>query len=225
MDYRTATLDELLDRTASERAAPAGGSTAAVVAAVGAALCETGCVHTLGRAGGRLSRCLRRDGPEVDRGPAPRRGRRRPRLEFDTAGPAPSSGRRPRTCLPPATSPSATRRSATGPSSLSTAGSVRERLSRIGAPARATLADRRAPAWRGHLRGYRRLPTTLRADTLVGDAVDRFRDDDRALALVSDADEGTVVGLIAATDTLEAVTGEIEDPLDVTRRERGNASR
>lgn len=36
----------------------------------------------------------------------------------------------------------------------------------------------------------RRSPT----DPLVGDALDRFRDDDRAPALVSDADEGTVGG-------------------------------
>ena len=68
-------------------------------------------------------------------------------------------------------------------------------------------------------------PTTLRADTLVSDAVDRFRDEHHAPALVSDADEGTAVGLTTATDALEAVTGEIEDPLDVTHQERGNASR
>jgi Hemolysins and related proteins containing CBS domains len=63
-------------------------------------------------------------------------------------------------------------------------------------------------------------PMTLRTDTLVSDAVDRFQDEHQELALVYDADEGGVVGLISATDALEAVMGEIEDPLDVTLQER-----
>ncbi|ESS06996.1 MAG: hemolysin related proteins containing CBS domain protein [uncultured archaeon A07HB70] len=63
-------------------------------------------------------------------------------------------------------------------------------------------------------------PMTLRTDTLVSDAVDRFQDEHQELALVYDADEGGVAGLISATDALEAVMGEIEDPLDVTLQER-----
>jgi len=51
MDYRTATLDELLAAVASERVTPAGGSAAAVVGAVGTALCEMCCVHTAGHDG------------------------------------------------------------------------------------------------------------------------------------------------------------------------------
>jgi len=56
-------------------------------------------------------------------------------------------------------------------------------------------------------------PLTLRADVRVSDAVDRFQDANQELALV--VDEETVVGLLTATDALEAVVGEIEDPLDV----------
>ena len=55
---------------------------------------------------------------------------------------------------------------------------------------------------------------TLRADTPVSDVVDRFQDERQELALVYD-DEGNVVGLVTATDVLEAVMGGIEDPLDV----------
>jgi formiminotetrahydrofolate cyclodeaminase len=46
MDYRTATIDEFLDRIASEKITPAGGTAAAVVGAIGTSLCEMACIHT-----------------------------------------------------------------------------------------------------------------------------------------------------------------------------------
>ena len=58
-------------------------------------------------------------------------------------------------------------------------------------------------------------PMTLRADTLISDAVDQFQDEHQELALVYDEDEENVVGLVTATDALEAVMGEIKDPLDI----------
>ncbi|WP_144798254.1 CNNM domain-containing protein [Halorubrum depositum] len=56
-------------------------------------------------------------------------------------------------------------------------------------------------------------PMTLGPEVHISDAVDRFQDANQELALV--VDDGTIVGLITATDALEAVVGEIEDPLDV----------
>lgn len=47
MDYQDETVGDLLSGIASERVAPAGGTAAAVVGALGAALCEMVCVHTL----------------------------------------------------------------------------------------------------------------------------------------------------------------------------------
>jgi formiminotetrahydrofolate cyclodeaminase len=47
MNYRDQTLDEFLSEIASERVAPAGGTATAVVGAVGAALCEMVCIHTV----------------------------------------------------------------------------------------------------------------------------------------------------------------------------------
>ena len=55
-------------------------------------------------------------------------------------------------------------------------------------------------------------PMTLREDTHISEVVDRFQEENQELALVLDGDE--VVGLVTATDALEAVMGEIEDPLD-----------
>lgn len=50
----------------------------------------------------------------------------------------------------------------------------------------------------------------------VSDAVDRLQDEGQELALVvEDTGEDEVVGLITATDVLEAVVGDVEDPLDV----------
>lgn len=47
MNYRTPTIDEFLTRIASETVAPAGGTAAAVVGAIGTSLCEMVCIHTL----------------------------------------------------------------------------------------------------------------------------------------------------------------------------------
>ncbi|WP_276270957.1 CNNM domain-containing protein [Haloarcula litorea] len=62
-------------------------------------------------------------------------------------------------------------------------------------------------------------PMTLQADTLISDAVNQFQDEHQELALVYDEDEENVVGLITATDALEAVMGEIRDPLDIRLQE------
>jgi CBS domain containing-hemolysin-like protein len=58
-------------------------------------------------------------------------------------------------------------------------------------------------------------PMTLHADVPISEAVDRFQAQHQELALVYDDPGETVVGLITATDALEAVMGEIEDPIDV----------
>ncbi len=50
------------------------------------------------------------------------------------------------------------------------------------------------------------------SETSVSDAIDRFQSAGEELALVVDA--GDVVGLLTATDAWEAITGELEDPLD-----------
>ncbi|SFG52945.1 Hemolysin, contains CBS domains [Halopelagius inordinatus] len=55
-------------------------------------------------------------------------------------------------------------------------------------------------------------PMTLSPDVTVSEAIDRFQDEHQELALV--VSEGEVVGLLTATDTFEAVMGELEDPLD-----------
>ena len=60
-------------------------------------------------------------------------------------------------------------------------------------------------------------PMTVAADTSVSDAFDQFQAEEQELALVLQA--GAVVGLVTATDALEAVMGDLEDPLD-TRSER-----
>ena len=62
-------------------------------------------------------------------------------------------------------------------------------------------------------------PMTLRADTLISDAVDQFQNEHQELALVVNESEKNVVGLLTATDALEAVMGEIEDPLDIELQE------
>lgn len=58
-------------------------------------------------------------------------------------------------------------------------------------------------------------PMTLREDTHISDVVDRFQEENQELALVLDEEKEEVVGLVTATDALEAVMGEIEDPLDM----------
>jgi CBS domain containing-hemolysin-like protein len=55
-------------------------------------------------------------------------------------------------------------------------------------------------------------PMTLAADTNVSDAFDQFQTEGQELALV--VRDGTIVGLLTATDALEAVMGQLEDPLD-----------
>ena len=55
-------------------------------------------------------------------------------------------------------------------------------------------------------------PTTMTPETIISDAVDQFQAESQELALV--LSEGEAVGLITATDALEAVMGDIEDPLD-----------
>ena len=53
----------------------------------------------------------------------------------------------------------------------------------------------------------------LPAEMHVSDAVDRLQEEGHELALV--VDDGEFVGLITATDVLEAVVGDIEDPLEI----------
>ncbi|GAB7009345.1 CNNM domain-containing protein [Halorubrum trueperi] len=55
-------------------------------------------------------------------------------------------------------------------------------------------------------------PMTIAASTSVSDAFDQFQAEGQELALVLRNDQ--VVGLVTATDTLEAVMGQLEDPLD-----------
>jgi CBS domain containing-hemolysin-like protein len=56
-------------------------------------------------------------------------------------------------------------------------------------------------------------PFELGDDTTISDAIDRFQEENQELALIRK--DGAVGGLITATDALEAVMGEIRDPLDV----------
>lgn len=55
-------------------------------------------------------------------------------------------------------------------------------------------------------------PMTLEPETSISAALDRFQNENQELALVVDDDE--VVGLLTATDAMEAVTGELADPTD-----------
>ncbi|WP_276257428.1 hemolysin family protein [Haloglomus litoreum] len=55
-------------------------------------------------------------------------------------------------------------------------------------------------------------PMTVSADTTVSDAFDQFQAESQELALV--LSDGEVVGLLTATDALETVMGDLEDPLD-----------
>ena len=54
---------------------------------------------------------------------------------------------------------------------------------------------------------------TMAPETTISDAVDRFQTENQELALV--VSDGSVEGLVTATDALEAVMGQIEDPMDV----------
>jgi len=55
-------------------------------------------------------------------------------------------------------------------------------------------------------------PLTLPADTPISEAIDRFQAAGQELALVTEEDR--VVGLLTATDALEQIAGDIEDPMD-----------
>jgi len=55
-------------------------------------------------------------------------------------------------------------------------------------------------------------PMTLSPDTDVSDAIDQFQTERQELALV--IEDGEVAGLVTVTDLLEAIIGDIEDPLD-----------
>ena len=66
-------------------------------------------------------------------------------------------------------------------------------------------------------------PMTVRADTPISETVDQFQRNHQELALVCTEDGGDVVGLITATDALEAIMGEIEDPLDIELRDRSRS--
>jgi CBS domain containing-hemolysin-like protein len=61
-------------------------------------------------------------------------------------------------------------------------------------------------------------PMTVSADTSVSDVFDRFQAERQELALVMA--DGETVGLVTATDAMEAVMGELEDPLDHTDQSR-----
>jgi len=54
-------------------------------------------------------------------------------------------------------------------------------------------------------------PLTLSPETSISTALDEFQDANQELALVVD---GEVVGLLTATDAMEAITGELADPMD-----------
>jgi CBS domain containing-hemolysin-like protein len=65
-------------------------------------------------------------------------------------------------------------------------------------------------------------PMTIPAETPISDVVDQFQAQHQELALVSHG--GDIVGLVTATDALEAVMGEIEDPLDLEQRDTATLS-
>jgi CBS domain containing-hemolysin-like protein len=59
-------------------------------------------------------------------------------------------------------------------------------------------------------------PLILQQDISISTAVDEFQAENQELALVTREEGGDeIIGLVTATDALEAVMGEIEDPLDI----------
>jgi IMP dehydrogenase len=56
-------------------------------------------------------------------------------------------------------------------------------------------------------------PMTVSPDADVSDAIDQFQAESQELALV--IEDGEAIGMVTITDLLEAVTGDIEDPIDV----------
>ena len=65
-------------------------------------------------------------------------------------------------------------------------------------------------------------PMTVSADTTVSDAIDRFQAERQELALVFE--DGDTVGLLTATDALETVMGELEDPLGDGQQSTGTGA-
>ena len=59
-------------------------------------------------------------------------------------------------------------------------------------------------------------PMTVDASLAVSELIDRFQERGQELALVEE--DGSVVGLVTITDALEAITGEVTDPLDAGTR-------
>ncbi len=55
-------------------------------------------------------------------------------------------------------------------------------------------------------------PMTLSPDVDVSDAIDQFQAENQELALV--IEDGEVVGMVTVTDMLEAIMGDLEDPID-----------
>ncbi|GGN99398.1 hemolysin family protein [Haloarcula pellucida] len=55
-------------------------------------------------------------------------------------------------------------------------------------------------------------PMAMTAETSVSDAIDRFQAESQELALV--LEDGEVLGMLTVTDALEAVVGDIRDPMD-----------
>jgi CBS domain containing-hemolysin-like protein len=62
-------------------------------------------------------------------------------------------------------------------------------------------------------------PMTIPKNTYISEVVDRFQEEYQELALVVEEPDEDIVGLVTATDALEAVMGQIEDPLDIELRE------
>ena len=56
-------------------------------------------------------------------------------------------------------------------------------------------------------------PMTMSPDTNVSDAIDQFQAEHQELALV--IEDGEITGLVTVTDLLEAVMGDVEDPIDL----------
>ncbi|ELZ27358.1 CBS domain-containing protein [Halogeometricum pallidum JCM 14848] len=55
-------------------------------------------------------------------------------------------------------------------------------------------------------------PLTVAPDLPISDLIDEFQETDQELALV--VEDGRTIGLVTATDAFEAITGQLEDPLD-----------
>lgn len=63
-------------------------------------------------------------------------------------------------------------------------------------------------------------PMTIPEDTTISDTVDAFQEEHQELVLVTGEREDEIAGRVTATDALEAVMGEIDDPLDMQLQSR-----